>query len=139
MAGKREFTLDEIRILESNEYTLYATEHKIVHTQEFKEMFWEMYNNGTPPRKIFKEYGYDSEILGKRRICMYPSRLKEELSKYGEFRADKPKNKLKPPRNTDYERMQERKSMREMQNEIKYLRQEIDFLKKLIELAKAKK
>ena len=139
MAEKREFTLEEIRILESNKYTLFATPTKLIHTKEFKEMFLEMYNQGIPPRKIFKELGYDVELLGKRRSSMYPTRLKEELQRRGSFKEDKPCDKLKPPKSTAYEQMKDKKAIKEMQAELKYLRQELDFLKKIIELDNTKK
>ncbi len=139
MAERKEFTLEEIRILESNKYTLYATETKLIHTKKFKEIFWEMYNQGNPPRKILKELGYDIEILGKKRSSMYPSRLKEELQRRGSFKEDKYHNKLKPPTDTNYEQMKDKKAFKEMQTELKYLRQELDFLKKIIELSNTKK
>lgn len=139
MSAKRKFTLDEIRILESNKYTLYATEDRIVHTKEFKETYWKMYNEGMPPRTIIKELGYDVDILGKKRASMYPSKLKEELDRNGEFRDRNSRSKLKPPTNTDYENMKDKKAMKEMQAELKYMRQELDFLKKLIELDNCKK
>ena len=139
MAGKKEFTLDEIRILESNKYTLYATETKIVHTKEFKETFWRMYNQGIPPRNILKELGYDVQLLGKKRSSMYPTRLKEELERRGSFKEDTHHTKLKPPRDTNYEQMKDKKAIKEMQTELKYLRQELEFQKKIIELGNTKK
>ena len=103
------------------------------------DTFWKMYNQGIPPRRILEELGYDIEILGKKRSSNYSSRLKEELQRRGNFKEDSYHDKIKPPKDTNYEQMKDKKAIKEMHAELKYLRQELDFLKKIIELDNTKK
>lgn len=135
----KQFTKDEMAILMKNPYTLSVTEKSIKHTLEFKELYWAKYTQGFRPSQIFRECGYDIAILSERRINGFTQHIKKEYAKYGYFREPRPHGAAKPPRSTDYEKMRQKTAMKEMQTELTYLRQEVDFLKKLIRLERKEK
>ncbi|WP_276632981.1 HTH domain-containing protein [Phascolarctobacterium succinatutens] len=63
MAVKR-FTEEEMELLRKNPYTYRVTYNMLLLTVEFKEKFWKLYLQGFSPVSIFKELGYDPNILG---------------------------------------------------------------------------
>jgi len=105
----KEYTTKEMRLLKSNPYTFKVTKNKLYFTVEFKEAFWIGYQAGTSPRKLLSELGYDTEIFGKFAVI---SLLKEKEKRRGHI-MEKTENK--------------------------YLRQEVEFLKKIVKLKNAKK
>ncbi len=62
------FTDEEVKILEENKYTSFVSNSSIRFTLEFKEMFMERKQQGITARRIFKEAGYDVDILGTSRM-----------------------------------------------------------------------
>lgn len=133
------FTQKEQDILSNNPYTLNVTETTLQFTLEFKNTYWDMYSQGLGPSQILKECGYDPKMLGTARITGLSQHLREEHKKYGCFHEARPINAAKHPSKAEYEKMSQKKAMKEMQTEIVYLRQEIDFLKKLIRLEQEEK
>ena len=59
------FTDEEVKILEENKYTSFVSNSYIRFTLEFKEMFMERKQQGITARRIFKEAGYDVDILAQ--------------------------------------------------------------------------
>lgn len=135
----KKFTQEEQHILKGNPYTLNVTETTLQFTLDFKNTYWDMYNQGLGPSQILRECGYDPKMLGKARIIGLSQHLREEFKKYGCFHEARPINAAKHPSKSEYEKMSQKKAMKEMQTEIIYLRQEIDFLKKLIRLEQEEK
>ena len=133
------FTEEERNILNQNPYTLSVSEKTIRHTLAFKEFYWKLYNEGQRPSRIFAAAGYDVNILGERRINGFTQTIKKEHAKYGYFRESVPHNGKKDPGRIDYEKMREKTAIKAMQTELTYLRQEVDFLKKLIRLEQSGK
>lgn len=133
------FTQKEQDILRKNPYTLNVTETTLQFTLEFKNTYWDMYTQGLGPSQILIECGYDPKMLGSARITGLSQHLREEHKRYGCFHEARPINAAKHPSKAEYEKMSQKKAMKEMQTEIVYLRQEIDFLKKLIRLEQEEK
>lgn len=125
------FTDEEVTILEENKYTAFVSNSSIRFTLEFKEMFMKRKQEGIPARRIFKEAGYDVDILGICRIKNFAKRIPKEASSrdglhegYHTYR--------KRPEDTDYGKMPPEEAIVGMQREILYLRQELEFIKKII-------
>ena len=135
----KKFTQEEQDILKTNPYTLSVTKTTLQFTLEFKETFWRMYKQGIRPGQILRECGYDPKMLGTARITGISQHLREEHKRYGCFHEARPINAARHPSKAEYEKMSQKKAMKEMQTEIVYLRQEIDFLKKLIRLEQEEK
>lgn len=125
------FTNEEVKILKENKYTSFVSNSSIRFTLEFKEMFMERKREGIPARRIFKEAGYDEDILGACRIKNFAKRIPREASApcglHEGYRVHK-----KHPEDADYSRMPPEEAMAAMQREVVYLRQELDFIKKII-------
>ncbi len=77
------FTGEEVKILEENKYTSFVSNSSIRFTLEFKEMFMERKQQGITARRIFKEAGYDVDILGTSRIKNLSKRIPKEASAPG--------------------------------------------------------
>lgn len=130
----REYTTKEQKMLLDNPYTYRVTKHKLYFTIEFKKAFLKSYQAGLAPRYIFSELGYDVNMFGQKQIDSIVQRIKSEgESKFfteGENRTRRTKKVL-----------DEDPSPKHIWNELQYLRQEVEFLKKITKDAnrKAKK
>ncbi len=130
-ASKKLFTPDEVEILRSNPYTLSVTSKTIRFTLAFKQAFWTKRQAGERLQDIYSDLGYDVSILGDVRIKTIANSIrKEALSKEGLHEN----NSLRAyrPDQVDYSGMPQNEAMVRMQHEILYLRQELEFIKKII-------
>lgn len=130
--SRNTFTKREIQILKSNPYTYRVTESQIFYTKEFKEEFWHRYQEGETPRKIVEELGYDPDMLGTTRLSGLQINIKKQALRPGGFTEGKGRKKSlrSGMYSVDYSPSDE--TMVKMQHEIMYLRQEVEFLKKLL-------
>lgn len=125
------FTDEEVKILEKNKYTAFVSNRSIRFTLGFKEMFMERKQEGVPARRIFLEAGYDVDILGTSRIKNLSKRIPKEASTPCGLHEGYHTHR-KRPEDADYSRMPPEEAMAAMQREVLYLRQELDFIKKII-------
>ena len=125
------FTDEEVKVLRENKYTAFVSNNSIRFTLEFKEMFLEKKKEGVPARRIFLEAGYDVNILGTSRIKNLSKRIPKEASApcglHEGYHIHRKRHE-----DADYSRMAPEEAMAAMQLEIVYLRQELDFIKKII-------
>lgn len=124
--SRKVFTNEEVEMLRNNPYTYATTPHTISFTKEFKELFWKEYQKGGIPRQILETYGYPAAILGKERIWGIAHTIKAQY--YSEERLHEGSLKKKPSANSGCRTTEE--TVSQLQNEVQYLRQEIEFLKK---------
>ncbi len=128
MTSKRKlFTETEQEILRSNPFTLEVTERYIRFTVEFKKFLLdEREKNGTTFKNIFRKAGYDPEILGESRIVKISEQVRKEAkSPKGLHETVSKKHYTK-----ENERVQTQKAIRQLQDEVLRLQQQIEFLKK---------
>lgn len=122
--------------LKANPYTFKVTKHKLYFTAAFKEAFWIGYQAGNAPRKLLSEFGYDLNILGQKQIDSIVQRLKKEAQSGRGFSEGEQRERR--PRMGDNENIGQEVSgsgslqMNRLINELKYLRQEVEFIKKII-------
>ena len=136
---RRKFTTEEVEILQQNPYTYTVTVNEIHFTAAFREYVWKRYQTGDSVLSIFRDAGYDPEMLGRSRLDGFLSKLRSDV-KNGVGFIDGRRRKSRPrPSQTDYEGMPDKKAMRAMQHELAYLRQEVDFLKKIYALGDEKR
>jgi len=98
--GKGRLTEEEMAVLMENKYVDYVTERGIMYTPEFKHHFMEEYGKGKAPNRIFREAGFDTKMLGPKRIERAAARWRKSyeegtLGKYEEKCIDNRKNKYK--------------------------------------------
>ena len=126
----KNYTEKEKRKLEKNPYTFKVTEHKLYFTAKFKEDFWTRYQAGFAPRKIMSDLGYDLGMFTQKQIDNYVQRIKREALSENGFSEGENRTRRMPM--MDIQAKAEYPSLERMQNELLYLRQEVDFLKKII-------
>lgn len=71
----------EIDELKQNPYVLDVSATRITYTEEFKQHFMREYNNGKKPTPIFRDAGFDTTILGPKRIERATARWKSAYAK----------------------------------------------------------
>ena len=135
----KKFTQDEIKLLESNPFTRNVTEYKIFFTLEFKNLFLSKYEQGLSVIAIFEELGYNPEILGRNRMYCFSDRLLHQIEAGKPLTEVPAGSKIPAPANTDYNTMPAQQSVASMQRELAYLRQQVEFLKKISQLDKTEK
>lgn len=123
------YTKKQQKELEKNPYTYKATDNRIFFTKEFKQVFWIKYNAGMSPRTILKELDYDLSYFNQGQIDNIVQHLRKksiagEQFTEGYSKERRPNIKTPPPDNSP-------QTIQQMQNEITYLRQEVEFLKKV--------
>ena len=132
----KEYTKKEIKKLLNNPYTLKVTKHQLAHTAEFKRIFWTKYQAGTSPRKILEELGYDEKMFEQGRIDSLVQRIKKQaLSGKGFTEGYNREKRVKMVSNEEFTP----ESFTQMQHEVLYLKQEIEFLKKITKEANIKR
>ena len=125
------FTDEQVAILSKNPYTASVSKHGIRFTLAFKKAFWLKKQAGERIADIFTDLGYDMEIIGRTRAANISARIrKEALSPTGLHEGNK-KREILPPEGT-YNNLSQDEAMIQMQHEIMYLRQEMEFIKKII-------
>ena len=133
---KKLFTPDEIMVLSSNKDTAKVTESQIKFTDDFKDDFWRLYLTGMSVKSIFSTLGYDPDLLGTKRTDGFVYNLRKRFLTDEQRHNSQARTSItkRPPTEIDYSQMHSTDAMRAMQTELQYLRQEVDFLKKLYAL-----
>ena len=99
-------------------------------TEAFKELAHDAFlQGGKTMREIFQEHGIDPEILGSKRIWNFTSKLQEKAKKSQGFEDARKHNKRRPAI-TPTEEKALTVRVRDLEHELAYTRQEVEFLKK---------
>ena len=130
----REYTAKEMKLLKANPYTFRVTKNKLYFTIEFKEAFWTAYQAGMAPRKIMEDLGYDLEMLGQKQIDSIVQRIKYQARSEGGFKegVDRTRRKRDGLSIPEEAPIESKETLASILNEVKYLRQEVEFLKKIV-------
>lgn len=135
----REYTSKQIKELRANPYTFKVTKNRLYFTAKFKEDFWISYQAGNAPRKILADLGYSLEYFGQKQIDSIVQRVKKEALSGNGFTEGSNREKRLPIKAAKEEELSSPQSIERMQNELLYLRQEVEFLKKIITADNSKK
>lgn len=131
------FTQKQLKELKANPYTYKVTSDRIWFTTDFKEAFWIKYQAGNTPRKVLKELGYDISYFGQKRIDGIVQKIRKEAIAGSGFSEGCNRTKRIPMK--DPEDISSPQTLERMRNELLYLRQEVEFLKKIIKVSNSKK
>ena len=125
----KKYTQKQIEELKANPYTLQVSDKRIFFTIEFKKVFWTKYQAGMSPRAIFKELNYNLDYFGQKQIDSIVQRVKKEAlaGEFTEGYQRYKRMKIKEPELLNSEQV-----LQQMQHEMLYLRQEVEFLKKVL-------
>ena len=137
--SRHRFTPDQVIELTRNPFTKHVTPCTISYTLEFKNLFLSRYEAGVRAKDIFIELGYDPNVLGDSRIYCFAYELINKIEK-GEPLTEIPyTHQVEKPANVDYNTLPSQQSIAAMQRELTYLRQQVEFLKKISQLDTKKK
>lgn len=112
---RKVFTDEEIEMLRQNPHTRSVTPKTIKFTQEFKDLFWQEYQNGVTPSQIFEKYSYPKEVLGGKRIKGISRMIREKMKEDGDYYCSE-------------------EEFRKLKKEVEHANAEVEFLKKLLPL-----
>lgn len=126
----KEYTAKQIKELEKNPYVYKVLKCRIYYTAKFKEDFWVSYQAGNTPRKILEDFGFDLNIFGQKQIDSLVQHIKKQALAGNGFSEGANRKRRIPPKPTNAEELESPQSIKRMQNELFYLRQEVEFLKK---------
>ena len=127
--ARRLLTKEEIEKLKQSPYVAKATPYQISFTTDFKRMAYQELNEGKLMREILTESGIDVEILGDCRIWSVAEKIKKAAERESGFTDQREKNSRKPGKMTEEQVMAKR--VEQLEHELAYTRQEVEFLKKL--------
>ncbi len=117
--SKKLFTDEQINDLRNNPYTSFVSEKLIRFTPVFKDEFWKLYKKGESPSEIFRKLGYDPSVLGESRIYNFTSKLSKSRLEFSQLNLGQQNE--------------------ELIQRISVLENQMDFLKKAIEMANSEK
>jgi len=123
MTKAKTFTTEEMSELRKSPYIKNVTEKQARFTAKFKTEFWRKYKEeNKPPRQILSDMGLNPEIFGTVRIQGIQQHVREQAES-GEF-SDMRRTRAPdaPPTSV----------MNKVHHEIEFLKQEIEFIKKII-------
>lgn len=118
----------EVNLLQGNPFVKSVTTTSVSFTEDFKRLAYEAKCNGVPVVETMKKNGIDPDILGPYRINGFCYQLNRKAKQEGGF-ADRRAGNYRRPAKTGEETVEQR--MRQLENELAYTRQEVEFLKKL--------
>ncbi len=127
----KEYTAKEIKELTANKYTLKVTRTQLSHTIKFKEEFWTMYKAGLAPRKILSELGYRPEMFGQKRIDSLVQGIKKQAISPDGFTEGYSRQR-RISLKSELTNLDTPESVSKLHHEVQYLRQEVDFIKKIL-------
>ena len=130
------FTDEQIKQLRENPYTFKVTSSKIFFTKEFKQKFYNKRQEGLTLKETIIALGYDPDILGEKRIDGISHLINKAVREGREFSEDiAPRTSILDQADPEVTR----ENFIKMQHELQYMRQEIEFLKKISSLKTSKK
>lgn len=134
MSRKKTFTPEQVEVLQQNPFTHRVSEMSITFTLEFKKFFFEQTRiPGMTSKKILEKAGYDFTMFSKASIDHLRRNI---LAEAASPRGFKPPRGLSSAERTaqfaaqDLSRQKTEVSIRQLQERIVHLEQQIEFLKK---------
>lgn len=121
------FTDNEIKKLSKNKYVKNVSNKVITYTDEFKEkVVFETENYKKFPRQVFEECGFDSEVIGLKRIENAAYRWRNQYKKLGELKDIRKNNSGRPLKRN----LSDAEKLKRAEARIKLLEAENELLKK---------
>ena len=129
------FDEEQQKQLRANHWVKSVTEKSISFTEDFKVYFINEYNVGKLPKQIFKDAGFDINMLGDKRIEQCTARYKSQnkrIEGFHDTRANNSGRRIGKELSIDEENELLKKQNAKLQ-------QELEFLKKMEYLARQAK
>jgi hypothetical protein len=126
------FTPEDVKTLRDNPYTYKVSHQTIFFTLEFKELFWQGYQEGRSTTQLLHELGYDPDVLGEARVAGISRHIRDQANSEMGLRQGIARRSKPHLAESDMKGLTQNQAMKQMQREIIYLRQELEFVKKII-------
>ncbi len=127
--SRKQFTEEQQKKLRQNPYVYSVTATRLSLTKEFKELFMEACEAGGAPRGILEKHGFTVDLIGERRFFSIPQHIREEFKKHGEFREGYSSRSSGGDAPEDHPSSDD--ELKQLRHEVDYLKQEMEFLKKI--------
>ena len=127
--ARKIITREDVEELKKSPYVESVSPQQVKFTGDFKRMAYQELTEGKTMREVLVESGIRPEILGDSRIWSIAQKLRKESEREGGFKDQREKNSRKPKKMTEGQAMAER--IEQLEHELAYTRQEVEFLKKL--------
>lgn len=118
----------EVEELRKNPYIVSVTANTVRFSEAFKKLAYDKKCEGIPVSETMRKCGIDPEILGASRVEGFSYTLNKKAKQENGF-ADGRSENYRRPAKTGEETVEQR--IRQLENELAYTRQEVEFLKKL--------
>lgn len=118
----------EIEELRRSPHIVSVSANTVRFTEEFKKLAYEAKTRGISVAETMRRNGIDPEILGNSRVEGFSYTLNRKAKQDSGFADGRSSNYRRPPK-TGEETADQR--LRQLENELAYTRQEVEFLKKL--------
>ena len=120
-------TEETIEQLRKNPNVMSVSRSTVRFTPEFKARFYEQRQSGISTNAIFRSAGLDPDVLGQSRIDGF----RYTIMKSHRQSDDKPKPDNDNARSAGKDELSPEAKIRQLEHELAYVRQEVEFLKKL--------
>ena len=121
------FTEEQVAELRQNPNVLYVSTDTVQFTSAFKAHYCDERRKNVPVKQIFMNAGIDPEVLGESRIsgfCYYINRCLRKGRTFEDHRSTHLRQSAGTVNSSEEEVVR-------LRNEVAYLRQEVEFLKKI--------
>ena len=118
----------EVEQLRKNPYVASVTQNSVQFSEEFKKLAYENKTKGIPVAETMRRKGINPDVLGYSRVAGFCCSLNRKAKQEKGF-ADGRRENYRRPAKTGEETVEQR--IRQLENELAYTRQEVEFLKKL--------
>ena len=122
------FTREQMDHLRVNHYVQSVSTSTIRFTEEFKRYFYQRHKEGVSAQAILLECGIDPDILGQSRVDGLRYTINKHAKREEGFADNRQNNYRRPPKSGN-ETVETR--IKQLEHELAYTRQEVEFLKKL--------
>lgn len=122
------FSTEEMAALKASPYVESVTSRSVCFTPEFKRLVYREVLSGKNIYKVFEERGIDTAVLGTVRINGFLERLRKAGERDEGFANLRHQRKARTP---EQRNQAAEKRIRQLEVELAYTRQEVEFLKKL--------
>lgn len=128
--SKRIFSSEEQQLLQNNQYVKRCSDRSITYTTQFKKQAIQQYEEGLTATEIFKQAGFNIDLIGRKHPKGCLRRWRATYKKNGatgltEARGKNSTGRKKKPYHTEADRL------KWLEAEVRYLKAENAFLARL--------
>lgn len=125
--GVNYFTDEQVENLKRNPHVDKVSNKAINYTENFREHFYNELNKGKIPTQIFREAGFEVNVIGQSRITNFAKRVRKFAEREEGFADTRTSNSGRPAT----KELTDEEKIKRLEYKNKILQQENDFLKRV--------